>query len=155
MNLKIMKNYSITLLFFFFVSFCMPSQYDIIYSDSYIPGDDGIIRMNINIIGHVKNPGTYLVYDGIDLISAISMAGGYLVGANLSNIKVISENGTNNTIDLKQLIKGGVEHPFKIDLLPNDTIIIDQKSISRLLYSSNFPMLILSFLNLAITLEKN
>ena len=62
-----------------------------------------IIRMQINDetkiekyniifenIDEVKGPnylaiqGNFLVYDGIDLFSAISLAGGYLTGANLS-----------------------------------------------------------------------
>ena len=35
----------------------------------YITGEDGVIRMYINLMGHVKNPGTYLVYDKIDFMS--------------------------------------------------------------------------------------
>ena len=30
-------------------------------NESYITGEDGVIRMYVNLMGHVKNPGTYLV----------------------------------------------------------------------------------------------
>ena len=44
--------------------------------EDYITGEDGVPRMSINVWGHVKYPGTYLVYDGIDLLTCLSMAGG-------------------------------------------------------------------------------
>ena len=50
--------------------------------------------MYINILGHVKSPGTYLVYDGIDIMSAFSTAGGYLDGANFKKIIIYGHNGT-------------------------------------------------------------
>ena len=56
----------------------------------YITGEDGIIRMYINIVGNVKYPGTYLVYDGIDFLTAISVAGGYLQGSNLKKLMYTS-----------------------------------------------------------------
>ena len=42
--------------------------------------------MYINVIGHIKSPGIYLVYDEIDCMSILSAAGGYLPGADLKNI---------------------------------------------------------------------
>ena len=36
--------------------------------------------MYVNIMGNVKYPGTYLVFDGIDFLSVLSVAGGYLQG---------------------------------------------------------------------------
>ena len=46
----------------------------LISNEKYITGDDGGIRMYINVLGHVESPGLYLVYDGIDIMSALSMA---------------------------------------------------------------------------------
>ena len=65
-----------------------------ISDQDYITGEDGVIRMNVNILGHVKNPGTYLVYDGIDFISLLSLAGGPARGANLKNIKIINNDSS-------------------------------------------------------------
>ena len=45
----------------------------LISNEPFFSGEDGVIRMYINIGGHVKKPGTYLVYDGIDLMTAISI----------------------------------------------------------------------------------
>ena len=42
--------------------------------EDYITGEDGVPRMSVNVWGHVKYPGTYLVYDGIDLLNLISLA---------------------------------------------------------------------------------
>ena len=57
--------------------------------EDYITGEDGTLRMYVNIIGHVKYPGTYLVYDGIDLLTCLSLAGGPLKGAKLSKVSII------------------------------------------------------------------
>ena len=51
--------------------------------NEYISGEDGIIRFRVNVIGHAKSPGSYLVYDRCDLITALSYAGGPLEGSKL------------------------------------------------------------------------
>ena len=63
----------------------------IINGQDYIASDDGSLLMYVNIWGHVKAPGTYLVYEGIDLMTLISLAGGPLPGANLSKIRLIND----------------------------------------------------------------
>ena len=78
-----------TLLIILFLSNCF-SQGNKVSNNLYITGDDGIIRMNVNIVGHVRSPGNYLVYDGVDLMTSLSLAGGYLNGANLSNLCFIT-----------------------------------------------------------------
>ena len=54
--------------------------------EDYITGEDGVPRMSINVWGHVKYPGTYLVYDGIDVLTCLSMAGGPMTGAKLKRL---------------------------------------------------------------------
>ena len=39
----------------------------------YVSSDDGVLRMYVNIWGHVKGPGNHLVYDGINLPSFLSI----------------------------------------------------------------------------------
>jgi len=121
--------------------------------EPFITGDDGVIRMYVNIIGHVKTPGTYLVYDNIDLLSAISISGGYLPGANLKNLKIYSKDGTSKIINLKKILNSDVSIKKVVSLKPHDTIYIDQKDIHQFFVSSNLPSMILSFITLAITLE--
>ena len=126
-------------------------------NEKYITGEDGVIRMYVNVMGHVKNPGTHLVYDNIDFMTALSMAGGYLDGANLKKIKVYSEDGSKRQINLENILnsKNKINSSISsiIKLKPHDTIYIEQTTSSRLFVSSNLPALILSIINLAITLE--
>ena len=42
-------------------------------SERFIPGKDGNIMMKVNIWGHVGNPGSHIVYDGIDFASLLSL----------------------------------------------------------------------------------
>ena len=118
-------------------------------SQDYITGDDGEIRMNINIIGHVKYPGTYLVYDGMDIMSALSVSGGYLQGANLKNISIHSLDGSETILNILKIKNN------KVDLKPHDTIIVKENLLSQILTSSNLPYVILGILNVALTLENS
>ena len=120
----------------------------------YIAGDDGVLRMNINVLGHVKSPGTYLVYDGIDIMSALSIAGGYLNGSNLRKIIIYSNDGTKKTINLNESFDSNSSFKELAVLRPKDTIYIEQKTLSRFLFSSSLPAVLLGILNVALTLER-
>ena len=60
-------------------------------SEKYITDSDGNIRMNVNIWGHVAQPGSHLVFEGIDLATLLSKVGGPNIGANLRKVKLIRE----------------------------------------------------------------
>ena len=124
-------------------------------NESYITDQNGDIKMPINIIGHIKNPGTYLVYDGIDLMSAISIAGGYNQGANLESISIYRVDGQNIKINLKKVLKNNLSINNLVLLKPNDTIYINQKALSRFLTTSNLPYTILGLINIGITLSRD
>ena len=136
----------------FLVSFLYP-QIESPSNQAYITSEDGIIKMYINIIGHVGDPGNYLVYDGVDLMTAISIAGGYLPGSNLKKITVYSDSGEIKEINLKQYLSDKKKNS-NYSLKPNDTIHIEQKIGSKIFTSSNLPALILSFLNIVLTIER-
>ena len=100
-------------------------------SERFISGKDGNIMMKVNIWGHVGNPGSHIVYDGIDFASLLSLVGGPNDGANLKKVKVFRELPDGNDrlsyiIDIDQFIKTGDRSNF-IKIKPNDTIIIPQK----------------------------
>ena len=61
-------------------------NYHIISGQDYVSSEDGTLLMYVNVWGHVKSPGTYLVYEDIDLLTLISLAGGPVSGANLKKI---------------------------------------------------------------------
>ena len=110
--------------------------------------------MYVNVIGHVKNPGIYLVYDGIDYMSLLSLAGGYLPGSNLKNITLYSENGSHQKINLIDIYKSTKNRNEVIKFKPHDTLYIKESFSSKIFTSSNLPALFLSFLNIALTLER-
>ena len=147
-----MRFFKYYIVFVFMTLICSQgSSHLVSLQDDYITGEDGVIRMNINIIGHVKNPGIYLVYDGIDLMSALSVAGGYLEGSKLDDIIIYHQDGSQTSIDLHLYLNG---NSIDLDLGPNDTILVSQKMISKLLYSSNLPSILLGLLNIALTLDR-
>lgn len=143
------------ILILFTFSFLFSINNKIISNEKYIAGDDGVIRMYVNIIGHVKTPGTYLVYDKIDLMSVLSIAGGYLQGSDLKNIIVYSEDGTNKKIDLNKILNSNASINEALDLKPHDTIYVDQKGVSRFFISSNLPTIILSLINVIVSVKNS
>jgi len=137
----------------FLVSFLYP-QLEPTSNQTYITSEDGIIKMYINIIGNVGTPGNYLVYDGIDLITAISIAGGYMPGSDLKNIIIYTNNGLTKKINLTQYLSDKSSGLNSLLLKPNDTIYIDEKTLSKIFNSSNLPGLFLSLLNIVLTLKR-
>ena len=133
--------------------YCSNINFEMLSNEAYVTSDDGTIRMNLNIMGHVKNPGTYLVYDGIDIMTAVALAGGYLHGANLKNVIVYHMDGSKNIYNLKKTLNTK-ESVSKIKFKPNDTIYINETTYSKIINSSKLPSLLLSLLNIAITLER-
>ncbi len=93
--------------------------------------------MNVNIWGHVRSPGSQIVYDGIDFASLLSTVGGPMDGANLKMVRLYREIPDLNgkimyNINLNNFIETGDRSNF-IQIKPNDTIIIPQK-LSNFLY---------------------
>ena len=106
-------------------------------SKRYIPNSDGIIMMKVNIWGNVNNPGSHLVYDGIDLASLLSSVGGPNEGADLKKLRLYREIPDDNKqviyeIDFDKFIRTGDRTSF-VKIKPNDTIIVPQKISSLLI----------------------
>ncbi|MAV64328.1 MAG: hypothetical protein CBD97_01160 [Pelagibacteraceae bacterium TMED237] len=91
--------------------------------EDYITGEDGIKRIYVNVWGHVKSPGPYLVYESIDIITLLSVSGGPLDGANLSKVKIINQlDNKIKYIDLNKIIES--EASASIQFNPYDTVVI-------------------------------
>ena len=106
-------------------------------SERYLTNAKGNIMMNVNIWGHVGSPGSHVVYDGIDFATLLSVVGGPMDGANLTNVRIYREipdaDGTLvYNIDLNEFINTGNRSNF-IKIKPNDTIIVPQKFSSYFL----------------------
>ena len=98
----------------------------------YFTDEDGNIKMLVNVWGHVVNPGTIEVYDGIDIVSLISLVGGPRFGADFDEILVYREPHTNGGSDLikynlSNFLKNG-DRTNLIKIRPNDTVVVSQKA---------------------------
>ena len=125
--------------------------------NKYFVNDKGDIFINVNVWGHVQNPGSHLVYDGIDFTTILSIAGGTLPGANLSKVKLIRNNaeekkGTVHIIDLQNFYETGDKSGF-VEILPNDIIIVQEKVVSAVFRSSNMLTTILQILNIYLQIK--
>ena len=125
-----------------------------ISSERYITDSDGNIRMNVNVWGHIGQPGNHLVFEGIDIVTLLSMVGGPMNGARLDRIKIIREVPEENgqlifTLNFNEFINAGDRSNF-IKIKPNDTIIIPQKISSLLISSASGINTILSLITIYI-----
>ena len=118
--------------------------------EDYITGEDGVPRMSINIWGHVKQPGTFLVYDGIDLYTCLSLAGGPLKGAKISEIIVLSIDGKIRKVNLDSDTAVRT-----LIIKPHDTIKVDEKFSNVLLTKTSIISVILQLTNVILTATKN
>ena len=139
-----------------FLAFLIPgieNNYNIPTGEDYIVGEDGIKRIYVNIWGHVKHPGTYLVYQDIDMSTLLSIAGGPLDGADLSNIQIISEHKKNRieNINLNSMLSSSQSD--SIDFYPYDTVRI-KPTISFYVRDSAYLInVLLQLITLGVTLN--
>ena len=125
----------------------------IINGQEYIASDDGTLLMYVNIWGHVKNPGTYLVYEGIDILTLISLAGGPQTGANLNNVQMIHGDQSQpiSKININKLMKSNKN---SIIINPHDTIYIKESLSSYLFTKVNLLNTILQIVNISYTVSR-
>ena len=117
-------------------------------SEPYVTSDDGIVRMYVNVLGHVKNPGTFLVYEGIDIFSLLALAGGPLPGAQLKNMKQFHNNEI-KYLDIRKYLNSGNDAGFILH--PHNTIYIERTVFSYALTGSSIINTILSFTNIFLS----
>ena len=123
----------------------------------YVSSEDGILRMYVNIWGHVATPGRILVDDGIDLATLLSLTGGPNKGANMKNVRVYHEypdkNGNIvNIIDFTEFLKTGDRSNF-ITIQPNDTFIIQQTVLSYIIEEVGTVNTLMNFINFYLILS--
>ncbi len=123
----------------------------------YVSGEDGVIRMYVNVWGHVNKPGRILVDEGIDLATLLSLSGGPRKGANYKNIKVYHEYPDKDgivvhVIDFNEYIKTGDRSNF-ISIQPNDTFIIKQTAFSYFVEEIGTLNTIMSLINVYLNVN--
>jgi len=81
----------------------------------------------IAVIGAVAKPGQYLIKEPIDVVEAISLAGGWLEDiANLKKARIMRKDGSMDDVNLLNIIEtGNVEDGPKLN--PGDTLQIPKR----------------------------
>ncbi len=131
-------------------------QYNV-SSERFFTDPNGTILMKVNVWGHVNAPGRHMVFDGIDLATLLSVVGGPMGGANLKNVRLFRETEDNKgelvyTINLEKFLKTGDRSEF-VKIMPNDTYIIPQTTISYIMAQVGTLNTILSILNIYLQIE--
>ena len=119
----------------------------------YNTDESGNVYMYINVIGHVKAPGTFIIYEGTDILTILSAAGGPLPGAKLNKVMIYREGDNMKRLDLDRYLDTGKK--LDINFKPNDTIYIEQTLGSYLFSKTTFLNSILSILNIYFTIDRN
>ena len=122
----------------------------------YFTSRDGVLRMYVNVWGHVKSPGRILVDEGIDMATLLSLTGGPNKGANMKNVRVYHEYPDEygiiaHIIDLTDFIKNGDRSNF-ISIQPNDTFIIKQTTWSYFIQEIGTVNTLMNLINLYLNL---
>ena len=80
----------------------------------------------IYIIGDVRSPGQFQIFEPLDMLKAIAMCGG-LNNPKIKNIQIIRSNGMIVTVDMKVLWGNGTNRDVKKYILyPGDTMYVPQ-----------------------------
>jgi len=85
-----------------------------------------LVLFNISVLGEVKNPGKYAIYNNrVNIFEALAMANDLNSFANRSKVQVIRSEGNKNTIvSLDLLNKDILASPYYY-LQPNDIIYVE------------------------------
>ncbi len=81
----------------------------------------------IKVVGAVKQPGQYPIKEPVDMITAMSLAGGWLEDvANLKKVKIIRADGTQELVNLLEIVETGNIQSGPM-LYPGDTLQISKR----------------------------
>ena len=100
---------------------------DSTYGKQYYTDENGDIYMSVNVLGHVKSPGSYKVYVGSDILTVISNAGGPLPGAQLDSVIIYKTNSSTEKINLEEMLESTNQKSY-ISIEPNNTVYVKQAS---------------------------
>mgnify|MGYP001500784941 CR=1 FL=1 len=118
----------------------------------YYTDEIGNVFIYVNIMGHVKLPGTYLVSEGADFMTILAQAGGPLPGAKLDDAVILHKDSGKTEINLEAYFNTG--EALNITIKPNDTIYIEQSLGSYLFSKSNIINSALQLMNIYLTISR-
>ena len=85
-----------------------------------------IVGNRVYVIGQVNQPGVFVVNPNVDVMQALSMAGGGTAFASTGNIKILRRSGTTQTairFDYDDVLKGN-KLEQNITLKSGDTVVV-------------------------------
>ena len=82
-------------------------------------------RLEILVTGAVKNPGRYNFCEGIKILDAITLAGGFAPHASLKSVRVVRSTGEVVKVNINSIYKGKVQ--LNISLEPGDVVYVPRK----------------------------
>lgn len=100
----------------------------------------------INIIGYVNKPGSFQIFEPVDLLSALSLAGGIKNGEKIKTLTLIRKDGQVFRFTMNDLLAGQQETEYGIALTMDvgDTLIaVSPRTINWGLISSLFSLMAL------------
>lgn len=125
--------------------------------NKYITSEDGTIRMYVNVWGAVANPGVHLVYEDIDILTLLTVSGGPIEGADLSEVKILREVSDSTKSEIKVLnVKKFLETGTREDLIslkPNDTVIVPESLTHKIFSNYNILNTTLHIITLYFQIE--
>ena len=84
--------------------------------------------LQFSVVGKVKTPGSFTPGRYVNLLEALSLAGGPAEFASLDNISIVHKSGTSIRARLSSVMRNGVPNDAPRDLIPRiesgDTIIV-------------------------------
>jgi polysaccharide export outer membrane protein len=99
---------------------------------------------SINIIGYVNKPGSFQIFESVDLLSALSLAGGIKNGERIKILTLIRKNGEVIRIPMSDVLAGHQETEYGVTLSmeAGDTLIaVAPRSINWGIISSLISLL--------------
>ncbi|MBJ6119127.1 polysaccharide export protein [Pontibacter sp. BT310] len=87
-----------------------------------------LISFKISVLGDVKAPGRYHIYnDRANLLEGLSMAGDLTQGASRQNVKLIRQKGDQSEVVLLDLTDPNLVQSQYYYLMPNDVIYVEPR----------------------------
>lgn len=85
-----------------------------------------LVMYNVSILGEVKNPGKYAIYNNrVNIFEALAMANDLTTFANRSKVQIIRSTGDKNTIVTLDLLNKDILSSPYYYLQPNDIIYVE------------------------------
>jgi len=93
-------------------------------------------KNNINILGGVRNPGRYQIFEPVGLLEALSLAGGVTSLKLTRKIIIAKKDGSASVYRIKRSLKRNNLNTGDFPLIyPNDTIVVVNREINWSKYS--------------------